>query len=213
MSASSFPIYYDEDPIVDTVTFAITPIDAFSGMLVRAGVKAEVDGLPNRPIKNLSGHLVFINLPASPKYTGTVNAREAGYFWPEPFDFVPSATADKRRKVLLYPRPEFAYPPETTLIRGVVVLGTAPNAPAVANARIYTDVPSFETRSDTRGSFALALTLSTAMSHGGKATVKLTLEQGGKTRLFPNLEIIEAKPQSFNMPIDLNGGNNPILRT
>src|SRR5262249_10711602 len=128
----SFPVYFDDEPRTDVVTFAVVPFDAFSGQVVSEGVKAELEGLPNRPIKNLSGHLVFINLPDPPdgsKYKVDIDASKAGNFSPES-EFFPPDDPDlantRRLPVKLMRRPDFPYAEATTLIRGVVVRGKDP---------------------------------------------------------------------------------------
>ena len=52
----------DERPIHEVIV-AVVPIDAFTGRIVTSGVKVSIEGLPNRPWRNLSGMLVFVRPP------------------------------------------------------------------------------------------------------------------------------------------------------
>jgi hypothetical protein len=139
MTKHSFPIYFDDDPKLDRVSLAVMPMDAFSGRLVTSGVKASVVGQLARPIRNLSGQLVFINLPDEDTYRVNVDPSEAGYFappeseFPDPTD--PDAGKKRRHLVRLIRRPDFPFEGTTTLIRGVVVRGKEP----VEAARIWLD--------------------------------------------------------------------------
>src|SRR3954453_12045943 len=113
MSGRGFPIHFDNDPPLDRVTLAVVPVDTFSGQPVTSGVKALVRGQLARPIKNLSGRLVFINLPVQERYGVTVDASKAGYFspgdteFPDPDD--PEAKKSRRHLIRLMRRPDFAY--------------------------------------------------------------------------------------------------------
>jgi hypothetical protein len=221
MSAHNFPAYFDDNPRIDRVTFAVAPFDNFSGRVVASGVKAEVDGLFDRPIRNLSGHLVFINLPQQATYAVTIDASDAGYFSPVNTTFPPDSDPDtataRRLMVPLIRRPDFPYAEATTLIRGVIVRGSGAGAVAVPGASIRTGPiiivspildPQFETRSDERGAFALPLTRRRA--HGDSETypVTLHLKQGNNARTL-TVEVSDGKSHSFEEPIDLTGTNVP----
>lgn len=151
-------------PRTDRVTLAIGAVDAVTGMLVRDGVTARITGLADRPIVNASGLLVFINLPDQPRYDVEVDGRRAGFPFVERFAFTPPAAADKdpaarRRDVLLAAGPDYPFAPGATLIRGVVMRGSAPVAQASISAAPAAGGPSFATRSIANGAFALALRL------------------------------------------------------
>jgi hypothetical protein len=218
MSAHNFPAYFDDNPRIDSVTFAVIPFDNFSGRVVASGVKAEVDGLFDRPIRNLSGHLVFVNLPQQAAYAVTIDASDAGYFSPVNATFPPnsdpSTAAARRLTVPLIRRPDFPYAEATTLIRGVVARGSGSGAVPVAGASIQAGPilldPRFETKSDERGAFALPLTRRRA--HGdpaaGTYSVKLYLRQGSDGRTL-TVEVSDGKSHSFEEPIDLTGLNEP----
>ncbi len=241
-------IGFEKDPPEDIVTCAVAPFDALTGRIVQRNVTASVTvagetaesetlKLPDKPIRNLSGLLVFINLPDHPKYRIAVKARAAGYFDPEPADFTPPERKDKNALDLkdslridfpLFPRPDFAFSEEVTLVSGVVVRGTE----GVDGARILATVPapnagmgnnhpdhSFETRSDERGAFALALRLPAFFENeeSGDAedradkgvSVKFRIEtRGGDDEWQLDLEwdikIIESRRHVFSSPIDLD---------
>jgi hypothetical protein len=228
MSKPALKIHFDEPPLrADVVTFAVAPMDAFSGRIVRSGVRAKVKGLPDRPIRNLTGHLVFKNLPDQDKYTVVVDPTEAGYFAPEDSDFPENADAGKTKLhlVRLMRRPEFPFESDVTLIRGVVVRGAGPGA-EVSGAAIWTgdlikptdplfnpSAPKplrFETRSGRGGAFALPLTLPHSNDGATKAfPVTLHLQDGEDVRVLEDLQIKDGKPHSFCEPIDLTGRNMP----
>ena len=232
MTKHSFPIYFDDDPKLDTVSLAVVPMDAFSGRLVTSGVKVSIVGQLARPIRNLSGQLVFINLPEGNTYRVKVDPSVAGYFappeseFPDPAD--PDAGKSRRHLVRLTRRPDFPFEGTTTLIRGVVVRDAAP----VEAARIWLDAlvkpeapvsgeppkPAplpFETRSSDRGAFALPLTIPNVNNSRTdveieKGVIKRTLhlEEGGDA-VDLDIEITDGKTHIFLKPIDLTGTNEP----
>jgi hypothetical protein len=214
MSAHKAPIYFDDNPRIDSVTFAVVPFDSFSGRVVANGVKAAVDGLLDRPIRNLSGHLVFINLPQQAAYAVTIDASDAGYFSQAPKTFPPNNPADAKARRLPVPLtrlPSFPYAEATTLIRGVVVRGSGTGAVPVRDASIWAEsTPNsrFETASDERGAFALPLSRRRAHGEPGTYTVTLNLKQGNANRTL-DVKISEGKSHSFKEPIDLTGTNTP----
>jgi hypothetical protein len=224
MSAHSFPAYFDDNPRVDKVTFAVVPFDNFSGHVVASGVKAEVDGLFDRPIRNLSGRLVFINLPQQAAYAVTIDASDAGYFSPVKATFPmandPTAGAARRLVVPLMRRPDFPYAEATTLIRGVVVRGSGTGATPVSGASIWVEpeildplfnpflYPQFKTTSDERGAFALPLTHRRKHGDPPAQSVELHLKQGNDARTL-TVEVSDGKSHSFEEPIDLAGLNEP----
>jgi hypothetical protein len=227
MSAHSFPAYFDDNPRVDNVTFAVVPFDNFSGRVVASGVKAEVDGLFDRPIRNLSGRLVFINLPQQAAYAVTIDASDAGYFSPVNAAFPPAndpgSTAARLLMVPLIRRPDFPYAEATTLIRGVVERGSGKGATPVSGASIWAEPildpvldpifnpilpPRFKTTSDERGAFALPLTRHRKHGDPPAQPVELHLKQGNDARKL-TVEVSDGKSHSFEEPIDLTGLNEP----
>ncbi len=249
-------IGFEDNPPEDVVTCAVAPIDALTGRIVQRKVTASVTvagetaesetlKLPDKPIRNLSGLLVFINLPDHPKYQVHVKARAAGYFDPEPADFTPPEPDDDsdpkdrlRLDFPLFPRPDFAFTDEVTLVSGVIVRGTE----GVEEARILVIVPTpsigmgnppqpqvFETRSDERGAFALALRLP-AFSENGESSdgedgsdkgvpVKFRIDTkniNGEWVLAletdKGMKITEGRRHVFKSPLDLdNPDNSPVL--
>ena len=83
----SFAIVFAEPPLTHAVRFALAPFDAFTGARVTAGIDARIDGLPDAPVRNRSGLLVFTNLPPQASYGYRVSAAKAGYFDPPPGSF------------------------------------------------------------------------------------------------------------------------------
>jgi hypothetical protein len=233
MSRPGFKIHFDEPPPPlrpDVVTLAVAPMDAFSGRIVKSGVKARVKDLPDHPIRNLSGYLVFKNLREASTYTVIVDPTEAGYFAPQDSVFpdpkVTDAIKTKLHLVRLMRRPEFAFESDITLIRGVIIKGKD----KVENATVFASKPeanssnpddhdpltTFETRTDRRGAFALALRL--PLLEGGKSefdprpgerdrlcvTIQLHVRKGGDRRDLA-CTIAEGKSNSLREPIDLLG--------
>lgn len=221
--AHSFDIRFDDTPTIDDVTLALAPIDAFTGRIVPAGVKAEIENLPDVQIRNLSGMLVFTNLPAQPMYRIIVTAKRAGYFDPATVQFVPPASDDpdwarkRRLDVLLYRRPTAPIEADATTVAGIVVRGVQ----AVTGARVWAELPAnllppgapplreFETRSDERGAFALSLRLP-ADAITGTVDVKFKFSEGADQREIER-PVSERKFYSFEEAIDLGGANTPQL--
>ena len=217
-------IRFDEQPPplrVDRITLAVLPIDGFSGAIVRCGVGARIEGLPDKPIVNASGMLVFINLappPLPPHYRVMVEARDAGFFDPQPLEFTPPAENDpeieKKRKltVLLVPRPDFPFPSGTTLVRGVAKRGGAPAAGITVTARPPLSSARFETLTGDNGAFALAL----RPHPEGPVPLELAIrfEDGNVLlRSLPGKRLVPGRSHSFRDPVDLNGLNDPDFFT
>jgi hypothetical protein len=217
-------IYFDTPPLrEDIVSFAIIPIDGVTGALVRSGVTATVKGLANRPVLNRSGMLVFINLP-DPPYEIEVDATNAGFFGPttiiHPPDPPPVGPPDlhperrRRVEVLLEPRPDYPFPPATTLIRGVVVRGPAVEEGAEIAATPQGDSGRFTGHSAGTGAFAVALRLPPPLDFDSrrKVDVKIELSSGPnlphRTRTLTR-KLTSGLSHSFREPIDLDGTNEP----
>lgn len=226
--ARRYAVAFDDDPPIDKVVFAVAPIDAFSGRVVLHGVDARIQGLPDRPIRNRSGLLVFVNLPDRPKYTVHVTAEAAGYFDPALSDFVPESPAEvplreqqRRLDVLLLRRPTFAFDEQTTLVSGVVLRGDKSVEAAQIEAmlpqgvvpRSTTVVWGFRTSTDARGAFALALRLPPEVdSPGDPVPVIFQIKHGEHERQFEK-EVKEGHRHVFQKPIDLSGNEDPELST
>jgi hypothetical protein len=246
-------IGFEADPPEDFVIFAVAPIDAVTGRIVRFNITASIsvnDGtasskllqLPDKPIRNRSGLLVFVrekNSPIYPKYRIDVKAKAAGYFDPEPIDFIPpqpdSAFNPRDRLRVdfqLFPRPGSLFQDEATLISGVVLRGVK----SVEGARISAKIPvenqistnSFETRSDERGAFALALRVPRFAEDGGShegtdnsSDKGVSVEFKIETRRgndewqsdfeMKDLKVIESRRHVFKSPIDLDKSAKPLL--
>lgn len=217
-------IYFDTPRLrEDVVAFAIIPIDGVTGAVVRSGVTARVRGLPDRAVLNQSGMLVFINLP-DPPYEIEVDATGAGFFGPTtivhppppPPVGPPDLHPERRRRVevLLEPRPDYPFPGATTLIRGVLVRGPAPEEGAEIAATPEGDSGTFEAHSTGNGAFALALRLPppTDFDSGREVDVEIRLTSGpvlpGLTRIL-NRKLTAGHSHSFREPIDLAGDNEP----
>jgi hypothetical protein len=162
--------------------------------------------------------LVFINLPPPPnppKYSVEVDATEAGFFVPEAVKFEPpgandaDAEAKRRVPVLLKPKPEYPFPSGTTLVRGVVVRGSA----SVSRARISAQPPlsstRFEALSDERGNFALAI----RPHPDAPVPIQLDIrfeDGGGPPRILGGRRLTPGRSHSFRDPVDLADLNGEI---
>lgn len=208
----SFEYRLESNPLIDNVVFALAPINAFTGRVVAKEVKARIDGLTNKPIRNLSGLLVFVNLPAQVSYQVHMTASDAGYLDPEVVT-VTLPLANLRVDVPLYRQPSATFDPDSTIVAGKVVRA----GQDVPGARVWAELPGsvsilipppvlqpFETRSDGRGAFALPLRA------GGASSIKFRFRHGADQRELDRA-VIEGKFQSFEEPIDLVGTNSPPL--
>ncbi len=200
---------------IDRVTLAIAPLDRVTGAVVRSGVTARVEGLPDRAIVNASGLLVFINLPDRPSYQLEVDGRGAGFVGVEHVTFTPPAPGNRdpearRCVVLLTPGPGYAFAPGSTLVRGVVARGAVPIAGAAISATAAGGSGAFAARSTDRGAFALALRLPPLGSHEEEKPVPVTLKisagPDSRTLVRP---VASGRGHSFLEPIDLTGSNEP----
>jgi hypothetical protein len=213
----SFPIAFEAPPKIDAVTLAVVAFDVLSGQPVTRGVEARVTGLSARPIRNRSGLLVFVNLPAQATYEVQVTAALAGYFDPEPLIFTPPAANDpnigpkRRLPVALRPRPDFAFLEGTTLIRGMLVRGGAPAAGAMVWAEPLAGGASpFTTTANGQGEFALPLRLPVLAPDEPEAALDVVLH----FKLGPDERVLTRPVRNgaihrFAAPIDLSGGAAP----
>ena len=226
--ARSFAVRFVDEPEqpFDQVVVAVAAIDAFSGRVVARGVEATIEGLPNLPYRNLSGLLVFVNLPVQADYRIRVQARAAGYFDPDPVTFVPPPDDDpdlatrRRLSVPLFRRPETAAAAGGTAVAGVIVRGAAPVSGASIEAELPTDLlpprppgapplRPFETRSDERGAFGLSLRLPRDPTNEPVA-VTFTFSEGADERRIER-PVVDGRLHSFEKPIDLTGAGVPGL--
>jgi hypothetical protein len=206
----SFDIRF-EPPHLDRVTFALAPFDAYSGRLVSEGIDASVVGLPNRPIRNRSGLLVFVNLPARPIYKVDVRASAAGYFDPPQQDVVPVADSDperatKRRKnVPLMPLPQSDFPEASSLLRGVVVRGGLPVDQAGIELDASAHIAGFATKTASSGAFALPIRMKRdGMVDGDRITAAATFKvKDNSGEMTLTHDVRSGATYRFAAPIDL----------
>lgn len=214
MTRGPTKILFDSPPRTDRVTLAVAAVDAVTGRPASVGISARISGLTDRPIVNNSGMLVFVNLPEQAQYEVEVDGRRAGFPFVERFTFAPPPAGNKdpaarRREVLLEPGPDYPFPPDTTLIRGVVTRGKAPVAGAAISAA-PAGGRAFTGRSTASGAFALALRLPAVATSDDEARVpvRIRMSEGGNARSFVR-QIANGRSHSFVEPIDLAGTNSP----
>ncbi|WP_010183094.1 hypothetical protein [Sphingomonas sp. PAMC 26605] len=209
----SFAIAFAEPPLTHAVRFALAPFDAFTGARVTAGIDARIDGLPDVPVRNRSGLLVFTNLPPQASYGYRMSAAKAGYFDPPAGSF--AANDDPRIPVAvpLLRLPTSGYPDDATLLRGMVRRGAAAIEGAsvsVAFAPPVGGATPFVTRTDATGSFAAALRLP-LLAPGEKDAprgVAVTVTDAGGSRLYPG-DVRAGRPHRFAAPLDLDSAAPP----
>lgn len=205
----------------DEVTAALVPADPYSRRVVTSGVSVSLwDGdrdraLPDRLVRNLSGHLVLLNRPLDTEYVFRIDPRPAGYQGPFDVHFRPGEAA-RRRVVWLQARPDKAFDPDTTLLRGVVIRDGDSTKPA-AGAQLVAepgqaDPVSFQATADERGAFALAVRLEPVVLGDDllPVTTKLTVmdpETGAGREL--DVELDRSREHIFVEPLDLDGTNEP----
>lgn len=204
---------------IDKVIVAVTPLDTFSGKIVRlrpedielcnaAGVN-----LHKRAIANLSGKLVFVRRfqivggvetalePQEDKYLIKLrNTAKYGYFTPAPEEFTPPAnhTADAREiKLALQPLPSAALPEGATTFRGIIVSNGQAQPDVIVSAELPAAllppgmmVSPFAARTDSSGAFTLATRLPPEAS-GSEEAITFRLTQAGATLLVFNIPITE----------------------
>jgi hypothetical protein len=223
----SFPIAFQARRVQRNVTVALAPVDRFTGVPVRDGVKAWLwdvarrEKLPYRAIRNLSGQLVFLDLPVQLAYDFLVDASEAGYFGDQTVHFVPAAANDPRpandrvrQVVWLQRRPDSAFDEGTTLVRGMVARGAVPAGDVrVSVVPPVPDDPTFLTSSDGRGVFALALRLPPPPAGEVPVPVLTTirLEKAGAPARDLIRPLTDGRTHVFLEAIDLDGVNEPIF--
>jgi hypothetical protein len=239
--ARRFAIAFEEERPVDEVLIAVAPIDALTGRIVRQNVDARIDDFPFRPIRNLSGLLVFLKpkvepddveatepLPDRTTYSIRVTAEAAGYFDPEPIEFVEPLSDDvtgpktnRRKDVPLHRLPTYPFESESTLISGVLVNGEN----VVQGARIWAILPAgsalrngnllkpFETKSDRRGAFALPLRLPALEdSSANPVTLNLHFQRGSDGGLLKGeVDVLEGRRHVFKKPVDMAKPELPEL--
>lgn len=212
MMARRIAIAFDDDHPMDEVALAVAPLDAFSGQVVAQNIEVRIEGLPNRPIRNRTGLLIFVNLPAQPKYKVIMKAEAAGYFNPPPVDFEPPSQDDPtghlRLDVMLLRQPTFSFADEVLLVSGVVLIGNESAAAADIEA-FATSSQRFRTRTDKRGAFALALRLPPEADPLGEP-VTFRIRHGNYVRQFER-KVKEGHRHVFKKPIDLGSEEVPEL--
>lgn len=210
--AGPFALVLDEEREPDRVTFAIVPIDAFSGVVIAHGVRVGIVDQPAvRPIRNLSGMHVFLNIPDADR-TVKVEAQPAGYFDAEvqvalPAD--PKDAAARLHVVALLPRPGYPFAENTTLVRGKLLK----DGQAVAAWRITAQAAGsdglFEARSDAAGAFVVPLRLPDPdETSSTPVDVDFKFPPGARAFTVP---VRPGRTQSFRGPIDLDGTATPVL--
>lgn len=136
----------------------ISPIDDFSGLVIRGGVSAEIPRQRTRARRSLSGHLVFERLIDEPRHLVHVDPAGAGYFTPDPIQI--DMPQDPATRILrLIQRPDAVIDGAAMAVRGAVVRqGTRdPVGGQPIEGRIAGIAAPFRTLTNERGNFALRL--------------------------------------------------------
>ena len=211
----------DEDPKApggagrqpDHVAFAIAPIDAFTGQIVRHGLRVRIQDTPAiRPVENQSGLFVFINIADALRVV-RIEAEAAGYFDAEITVAPPPDPNDRRQRLHsapLLPRPVRSFPDGTTLVRGKAVRA----AEAIAGIQIEAEAAdgfAFSSRTDAKGAFVVPLRLATEeLVPSEPVEVTFTFTHEALEHEF-TVPVRPGRAWSFAEPIDLATENVPPL--
>ncbi|MFY2826030.1 hypothetical protein [Ruegeria sp. MALMAid1280] len=225
-------IHLDEPLPLETVVFAIAPLDSFTRAIVRGPVTAQIEAHGAVAKRNLSGLLVFVEravpggdpmLPVEPRYSVKITARQAGYFDQRIEVDRPSPDVMDSQRLIEVPMhriPSAPFTIETSLVRGVVLIDRAPVNGADVGAVVSNDAPDpddvlpFRTRTDTQGDFALPLRLpdqtpgqtGTASAH---FWFRITAPDAPAVML--KRQVRDGQQYSFGLPIDLADGAPPLV--
>jgi hypothetical protein len=210
----------------DVVTAVLIPIDGLTRLPVRSGVRVQLwdpigqAALPNRLVRNLSGHVVLLNEPADREMTFRIDPGTAGYRGPLFVAFTPAADGVSR-VVPLERRPDSSFDGIPTLVRGSVVrsagAGTAAEPARVPGLVVTASPPAaaagrqFPATTDERGVFALAVGLKRLGDDDGPAPISTTLrfqKAGLPVREF-DVALESGRTHVFAAPIDLDRDEEP----
>jgi hypothetical protein len=147
--------FYPAEVRRSALAFALWIIDEFTQKPVEAQLTVKIKGEDKRkPIRNPSGYYCFVDLATG---TYVVQIEAEGFFpFEEAVDMAALPRLNPVREVILQPNPAYAFPPNATLIRGMVKSsGQAANAAVTATASFLKKNP--QTRTDANGEFALFL--------------------------------------------------------
>ncbi len=148
--------FHPADVRKSVLAFALWILDEFTQKPVEAQVTVKIKGDDkHKPIRNPSGYYCFVDL-ASATYLVQVEAE--GYFpFEEPVDMATLPGLNPVYDVILKPNPAYPFPPNATLIRGVVKSpGPVPNAVVTAASSFLKKNPP-QTRTNENGEFVLFL--------------------------------------------------------
>ena len=201
-----------EQERIDVVSLAISPVHALTRAMVREAmdvtVYGQVDGrrqkLSDRPVRNLQGQVVFINLPELDAYEVNIEASAAGFFNVASRRLVVREAGEDvtlHHPITLHPLPHPPFPEGATTLGGVVIgAGSGdPIAGATITVRLRGPLMGpWDVRSmtDALGRFAVsaripiqpgddgrpdavALTLTVAVRGGPARDLDVTLIPGG----------------------------------
>ncbi|MEU8816738.1 hypothetical protein [Actinoplanes sp. NPDC048796] len=212
------PIAFEPDR-TDAVSAVLIPMDGITRRIVRSGVDAQLwdrewdRARPNRLIRNLSGHLVLVNVPPGPDLTFRITADRAGYRGPVFVTYNPAGDG-LRRVVPLERRPDASYGDVATLVRGTV---GRPDARApVPGLTVSARLPSpraghqFPATTDANGDFALAVGIRTiGIPEPGPVTATLRFAKAGLPARELNVNLEHGRVHVFSAVIDLDGADRP----
>lgn len=123
------------------VSLVVVLVDAFTGGRPRGDPAVSLDGVRAEPVRNASGHFVFVDLDATGEVTVTV---DGGAYYADPDDATASLPAEGAELpdpvvVQLVPASVYPFPLGTTLIRGRVVDDRSGDVARIADARVSVD--------------------------------------------------------------------------
>lgn len=217
MTNLGFPVEFDL-PITSTVTAVLIPVDRFTRTEVRSGVTAWVQDLdqgrplPYRLIRNRRGYFCLTDQLSDADYTFRVDPGTAGYIGPIDVQFNPAADG-LSQVVWLDPKPDYGFSAEVTLVRGLVVADSGgPLGPTgLDGAVVSLDGERFQTVTDSRGAFVLALELPETVAGEPVEPVEadLRFDHPDHGPRVLTVTLSEGRPHIFAEPIELDGANEP----
>lgn len=147
---------------------AVNPVDALTGRPLRAAATVRIDGVHEKPRLNPSGYWLFLDPPVTlPADPITVTVDSPDRYVPRTREVTVGRLPTSGLRVDVYPSTAYAFAPDATLYEGVVTDGTDP----VPGATVRIEHTNLETRTDTDGSFVLAVRgiVSTEAANSGDA--------------------------------------------
>jgi hypothetical protein len=146
-----YEVYLDQ-AVTARLSLAVRLTDEYTGKTPIGSAAVYLEGLEVKPVKNLSGYYLFLDLPAG-EYRVLVET--AYYFAQDITVSLPLPDPDPVVEIILKPGPSYPFSPGATLIRGMVEDSQGNQS---AGAVVSSTVPDFDTLTAARGEFVCCYT-------------------------------------------------------